>query len=204
MIDAVLFDLGNVLAFHDNEKLFRELAQTFRTTPAEMTKRLDGSGVWARANTGHLRGDALRQELSARFHHAPTREQFERAWSSHFSLNVPMVRLVESLVGRVKLVLLSNTHDLHVAHLRPQLPVLARFDALILSCEVGHMKPQPEIYRLALEAAGTAAERAVFFDDVQAYVDAAKAVGLHAHVFRSASDVPAQLAALGIDTNGAQ
>ncbi len=122
MIDAILFDLGNVLAFHDNEKLFRELAQAFQTTPVEMAKRLEGSGVWPRVNTGHLRGDALRQELSARFSHTPTREEFERAWSSHFSLNVPMIRLVESLVGRVKLVLLSNTHDLHVAHLRPQLP----------------------------------------------------------------------------------
>ena len=109
-----------------------------------------------------------------------------------------MVRLVERLVGKVRLVLLSNTHDLHVANLRPLLPVLEKFDALVFSCEVGHMKPEPEIYALAISAAKVPPSRAVFFDDVEAYVEGAKRAGLHAHVFRSADEVPAQLAALGL------
>lgn len=198
MIEAVIFDLGNVLAFHDNAKLFRELAALYGSTPDALKQRLEGSAIWEHANKGHLKGDALRLALAQRLGATPSEPDFVRAWSCHFTLNPPMVRLVERLVGKVRLVLLSNTHDLHVANLRPLLPVLERFDALVLSCEVGHMKPEPEIYALALAAAKAPPHRAVFFDDVEAYVEGAKRAGLHAHVFRSADEVAAQLAALGL------
>jgi FMN phosphatase YigB (HAD superfamily) len=198
MIDAVIFDLGNVLAFHDNAKLFAVLAEEFHTTPEKMRERLEGSDIWQRANKGHLPGDALRRALCERLGVEVPRENFERAWSCHFSINDPMVQWVDSLAGRVRLVLLSNTHDLHVSHLRPRLPVLEKFDALVLSCELGLMKPDAEIYRRAIEAARAPAQRAVFFDDVEAYVLAARSAGLHAHVFHSAQEAQRQLAELGL------
>ncbi|MBL8950125.1 MAG: HAD family phosphatase [Myxococcaceae bacterium] len=198
-IRAVIFDLGNVLAFHDNVKLFREVSALFSAAPEALKQRLEGSGVWDRVNRGQLRGDALRLELADRLGvKPPPADDFYRAWTCHFAINEPMVRHVEKLVGRVKLVLLSNTHDLHVQYLRPLLPVLERFDGLVLSCEVGLIKPEGEIYERALSVAGVPADRAVFFDDLEPYVVAARKVGLHAHVFNDAREVPAQLAALGL------
>jgi putative hydrolase of the HAD superfamily len=48
------------------------------------------------------------------------------------------------------------------------------------SCQVGMRKPNPAIYRLALEQlGGVAPEAAVFLDDFAPNVDAARAVGLH-------------------------
>src|SRR6185369_17222213 len=41
MIEAVILDLGNVLAFHDNALLFRELAALYRTTDARLRERLE-------------------------------------------------------------------------------------------------------------------------------------------------------------------
>jgi putative hydrolase of the HAD superfamily len=196
MIDAVIFDLGNVLAFHDNDKLFAELSRLFH---ADIRARAFGSGLWEAVNKGRFKGDALRRELVARTGVEVSAEDFERAWSCHFTLNPPMIRHAEALVGKVKLALLSNTHDLHVKHLRPQLPVLERFDALILSCECGAMKPEEAIYRRALDALDVEPQRAVFFDDLEPYVRAAEKYGLHARVFRSAADVPGQLAELGLN-----
>ncbi|MBK7863553.1 MAG: HAD family phosphatase [Archangiaceae bacterium] len=198
MIEAVIVDLGNVLAFHDNVKLFSELAALYRTTPERLRERLEGTGTWERANRGQLQGDALRLALAEVLGHAPEPDAFVRAWSCHFALNPPMVRHLERLVGKARLVLLSNTHDLHVAYPRPLLPVLERFDGLVLSCDVGLIKPEPAIYARALELARVPAHRAVFFDDVEAYVEGARRAGLHAHVFKDAAQVPAQLAALGL------
>jgi putative hydrolase of the HAD superfamily len=161
--------------------------------------RLEGSGTWERVNKGFLKGDALRQDLVARLGVEVPRDEFERAWSCHFTLNPPMIRLAEALVGKVKLGLLSNTHDLHVQHLRPLIPVLEKFDAVTLSCEVGAMKPEEAIYRHALDALQVEPHRAVFFDDLEPYVRAAEKLGLHAHVFREAAEVPGQLKALGLN-----
>lgn len=51
-------------------------------------------------------------------------------------------------------------------------------DALVVSCEVGTLKPKPDILRMALEQLGAPAERALLVDDVPANLDAARALGL--------------------------
>jgi putative hydrolase of the HAD superfamily len=105
---------------------------------------------------------------------------------------------VEGLVGRVKLVLLSNTNVLHAAFLRPKLPVLERFHALVLSCEVGLVKPEPAIYQEALRRAGCDPREVAFFDDLPEFVQAANAVGLRGHLFTTAESFDTQLKALGL------
>ena len=194
---AVILDLGNVLAFHDNAKLFKEMAKCFQSTPEDIHARLDGE-LWERANKGLLPGDALRRELVARLGHEVSPEAWFAVWNCHFTINEAMVRHVEKLVGKVRLVLLSNTHDQHVAWLRPRLPILERFDGLVLSCEEGLMKPEKAIYARALAVAGVDASQASFFDDVERYAAAAAQVGIAGRVFKDAADFPAQLAELGI------
>ena len=196
-IDALILDLGNVLAFHDNTKLFREMASAFSTTPEAMKQRLDG-GLWERVNRGQLPGDSLRLELNARLGGSLTSSQWFELWNCHFTLNTPMVRTVEQLVGTVRLVLLSNTHDQHVAFLRPQLPVLERFDGLVLSCSEGLIKPERAIYQRAIAVAGVPPGRAAFFDDIEAYATAATEAGLLGRVFSNEPTFRQQLQALGV------
>lgn len=195
-LDAIILDLGNVLAFHDNEKLFDELARTFGTTRELIKERVD-AGVWERVNRGQLKGDALRVELVQRLGKDVTPDQWLAAWNCHFTINEPMVSMVSFLVGKAKLVLLSNTHDQHVEFLKPKLPILSEFDALVFSCEVGHLKPEKAIYEKALAAAGTAPWKTVFFDDVKAYATAATQVGMHGRVFTTVEQFTDDLAKLG-------
>ncbi|MEW5743621.1 MAG: HAD family phosphatase [Myxococcota bacterium] len=197
MIDALILDLGNVLAFHDNEKLFEAMAKAFRTTREDLRARLEG-GLWDRVNRGLLPGDALRQELVARLGHSLSADEWFALWNCHFSINDEMVRVVEGLVGRTRLVLLSNTHDQHIAFLRPRLPVLEKFDALVLSYEVGAVKPERAIYQRAIEAAEVPPNRAAFFDDVQRYADAATEAGLHGRLFTTVPRFLEDLTALGL------
>jgi putative hydrolase of the HAD superfamily len=61
------------------------------------------------------------------------------------------------------------------------LDVDALFDVVIDSSAVGMRKPDPAIYRLALqELGGVVPERAVFLDDHEGNIAGARAVGLHA------------------------
>jgi putative hydrolase of the HAD superfamily len=52
------------------------------------------------------------------------------------------------------------------------------FDAVIVSCEVGCAKPDPAIYRLALEPLGTAAAETLFVDDREENLAGAAALGI--------------------------
>jgi len=196
-VDALILDLGNVLVFHDNALLYREMAAAFHTTPETMRARLDAA-FWAQVNQGQLPGDALRQALVERLGHPVAPDAWFALWNCHFTLHHAMIALVEKLAGRLPLVLLSNTHDQHFAYLRPLLPVLDRFQGIVLSYELGAMKPAPEIYERALALAGVRPERAAFFDDIDRYAEAATALGLAGRVFTTAAAFAEEARALGL------
>jgi putative hydrolase of the HAD superfamily len=73
--------------------------------------------------------------------------------------------------------LVSNCADTTRAQLE-YLGIVPLVDAVILSCEVGSMKPYPEIYVTALDELGVAAVDAVFIDDQPTYCVGAEAVGV--------------------------
>ncbi len=195
MISALVLDLGNVLVFHDNALLFARIAERFGTSPELLQQRLE-SGLWDRVNRGQCVGDALRLELQKRLEVEVTPDEFYELWCCHFTVNEPMVREVEAQVGKRKLVLLSNTHDLHVKWCTERVPVLSKFDALVLSCEVGLVKPEEGIYRRALDAAAVPPSQAVFFDDVERFARGAEKVGMHGRVFTTVQQFRADLAGL--------
>jgi FMN phosphatase YigB (HAD superfamily) len=196
MIDAVLLDLGNVLVFHDNDQLLETLARLGGRPVAEVTAALEP--VWQPCHLGTLAGPELQAAVESAAGVTLDRATFLDVWNCHFRVHHQVMPLVESLFGRVKVLLLSNTNADHFEPLRPQLPVLERFDDLVLSYRLGVAKPDPAIFAEALRRAGTAPDRTVFFDDVQPYVDAARGAGLRAERFTDASQFRRQLAALGL------
>jgi putative hydrolase of the HAD superfamily len=89
---------------------------------------------------------------------------------------LPAVRALRA--RGVRTVLVSNcSHNTRPAVERLGLP--GEFDAVVLSFELGAMKPDPAIYLAALRSAGDPdPARAVFVDDQPDYCDGAAAVGL--------------------------
>ena len=65
-----------------------------------------------------------------------------------------------------------------MARVRADHPLETRFDAVVISCEVGLAKPDPRIFRLCLERLGLSAGAALFVDDRADNVQAAAGVGL--------------------------
>jgi epoxide hydrolase-like predicted phosphatase len=70
------------------------------------------------------------------------------------------------------------------------------FDAVVVSSEVGLMKPQPEIYLLACQRLGVRPQEALFFDDLAGYCNAAVGVGMHAAVYTSNHQAMQEITAL--------
>jgi HAD superfamily hydrolase (TIGR01509 family) len=73
--------------------------------------------------------------------------------------------------------LVSNCADTTRAQLE-YLGIIPLVDAAVLSCEVGSVKPYPEIYVTALEELGVAAVDTVFIDDQPTFCVGAEAVGI--------------------------
>jgi glucose-1-phosphatase len=197
-IEVVFLDLGNVLAFHDDDVLCHRLSEYGGAPPEVVRERL--LGLWDPCNRGALAGDELRRAVSQASGAATVMDAktFFRIWTCYFRIHQEVLPLVEALLSRAQVALISNTNETQWHFLRPQLPVLERFSALVLSYELGMAKPDPEIFRAALRRVGRPPEACAFFDDVPAYVEAARGVGMQAEVFTNAANFRAQLARLGL------
>jgi HAD superfamily hydrolase (TIGR01549 family) len=69
-------------------------------------------------------------------------------------------------------------------------------DDIVYSHEVGLLKPDPRIFRLAAERLGVRPDEVVFLDDVEGHVAAARAVGYRAVVHRSTPESIAEVEAV--------
>jgi putative hydrolase of the HAD superfamily len=67
---------------------------------------------------------------------------------------------------------------------------------VVISAEVGLMKPDPRIYRLAAESVGLETTEVLFVDDFIENVEGAKAVGMQAIHFADPETAQRQLAAI--------
>ena len=95
---------------------------------------------------------------------------------------------------KYKTAILSNFPQYLLDKQRAAMPWMGEiFDQQIFSSEVHLLKPEPEIYRLALDRLGVEANEAVFIDDRQENVDGALAVGMHAILYKSRAQVIKEL-----------
>jgi putative hydrolase of the HAD superfamily len=197
-IRAVFLDLGNVLAFHDDAVLFQRMSAWGGADPEEIRKRM--LDLWDPINRGTLAGDDLRHAVcrAAGAETPMAAEPFFAMWNCHFRIHREVLPMVDALFGRVKVLLLSNTNEMHWRFVRPLIPQFEHFDGLVISCELRLAKPDPEIFHVALACARVRAEEAAYFDDVPRFVEAASALGIQARVFTDAPTFRTQLAELGL------
>jgi putative hydrolase of the HAD superfamily len=194
---ALILDLGNVLIFHDNDKLYRDLAVASGTTPDAVIAALN-SEAGRRMNITDGPPELVYEIVAPAIGFPGTVEEFAAIWNGIFRPNDAIVPMIEALHGRLPLVVLSNTNAMHMAHIRPVLPILERFDAVLTSHELGLVKPDAAAYLAAVSRAGVAPEESAFFDDVLGHVEGARRAGLRGYVFTEVEGFVADLVELGL------
>lgn len=107
--------------------------------------------------------------------------------------------LLETLSNTYRLALLSNTDPIHVAHMESSYDFFRFFPRRIYSCAVGASKPSPLIYLEALRACKVQSNEAVYIDDILAFVEAARSLGMDGIHYQSPDGLADGLTQLGVD-----
>ncbi len=200
MIKTVIFDLGNVIVPFDFRKGYERLSPLCGLEPAEIPIRIGSTDLVPRYESGQLSTpDFVRQLGDVVGFDLPV-EQFAEIWSIIFERHTLIPdALPESIrAAGHRLLLLSNTNDLHFTFVEQNYPILRHFDDLILSYRVQAIKPQPAIFAEAIRRAGCAPDEIFFTDDIPAYVAAAREAGIDAVQFQSYEQIRGELAARGV------
>jgi len=114
-----------------------------------------------------------------------------------FTLDEEAVALLAQAARHRRCWLLSNTDPLHYPWITGRWPIEDHLAGTTLSFRVGARKPDPAIFRAALDAAGVAPAEAAFIDDRPGHIDAARAIGIDGVVFTSAEKLRQWLEAGG-------
>jgi len=198
-IAAILFDLGNVVVNFDHQIVCRKLATAASLTSEEVYLRIFNSGLEPLFDAGKLGPDAFHRAVCKHLGADLPYADFVAFWQDIFWANEPILPLLHKLKKAHRLVLLSNTNPIHYPWCEVHYPeVLTLFDEKVLSFQVGHRKPEPEIYRAALRAARAPAEQCIFVDDKEEFVEAAERLGFRGIVFTSVPDLEEELRELGV------
>ncbi|MGB7547127.1 MAG: HAD family phosphatase [Terracidiphilus sp.] len=95
--------------------------------------------------------------------------------------------------------ILSNMGDSVLESIQREFDWLGRFDVLVWSYQLHMAKPDPAIYHYTLQRLGTRPDEALFIDDKQINVEAARDLGMPALLFSTVEQLRADLVAAGLD-----
>jgi putative hydrolase of the HAD superfamily len=185
MVEAIIFDIGNVLLRFDFSLATQRIAPFCAANAASIPTLLEPLKV--ELESGRLAGEAFLEQASESIGYTGERALLRSAWQEIFEPIEATHLLVEKLHGSLPLFLLSNTNDLHAEYFLSRYPVFQRFQTAVYSHECGLMKPDSGIYAYALEKFGLGAEQVFFIDDLAANIEAARASGWRTHHYAEKS-----------------
>ena len=203
-IDAVVFDLGNVLVRWDPYLPFvgrmeRAAVDKFFADIdfATFNQRQDAGRSWAQA----------RADVAARF---PEHAASVDLYLEHFAASIPgPVEGTEEIVrdlaaDGVRLVGLTNWSAETYHHAEPAAPAIGLLEGVVVSGQVGLAKPDRRIFALLAERFALVPARTLFVDDSPVNVEAAARAGFVGTTFTTAAALRRDLRALGLTVGASQ
>ncbi len=193
---AVFFDLGGVIVRTEYQAPRQHLAEQLGMEYEDLTRAVFDSETARKASIGTISEDEHWAAVGRKLGRAPSDVDLLRTeFFGGDIVDLALVDFIRSLRPRFKTGLISNAWD----GLRPY--ILGQkfddaFDFMLISAEVGMVKPEAGIFQLALDQAQVSANEAVFVDDMPENVESARAVGMSGILFQDRESTLGQLNSL--------
>lgn len=197
---AVIFDFGEVLCEPPDPAILARMAQVFGVAPERFIEMYHAS------RPPYDRGDVTVEEYWRGFTSqagvkadSAMIEQLRRwdlqMWSR---IRGEMVEWAGALqdAGYRTSILSNMQHDM-IDHVRRSFPWVKRFHCQIFSAEVRSVKPEPLIYEKCIECLAVEPDEALFIDDRDVNLAAAREQGIPGVKVESMAQLRAELEALG-------
>jgi putative hydrolase of the HAD superfamily len=193
MIKAILFDWGGVLIANPEEGLMKYCAEMLGTTVADFKPRFfEYAEVFQK---GEIEEQALWDNICNSLNIAVPDEKniWKKAVCKSFIDNNGTYDLLKGVKNAgFKTGFISNTEMAAVEYFHEN-NNQQYFDATIFSCVENTVKPEKEIYKIALEKLGLQPEEAILIDDKSENIQAAQQLKMHGIVFKNIDQVKKEL-----------
>lgn len=188
-------DFGGVLVRTFDPTPRRALEAELGLPPKTIEDLVFGGELSIRAQHGDIRHDDFWVQVGRdlKLDGRMTVEQFRDRFFSADALDHDLMALIRSVRPAIKTGLISNAWADARRLFTRTYAIADAFDVMVISAEEHVMKPDPRIYRAALDRLGVRAEESIFVDDVLANVQGAQALGIHGVRFQSAEQAQREI-----------
>jgi epoxide hydrolase-like predicted phosphatase len=205
-INTIFLDIGMVLVGLNYEPALQTLSDLNGLPADEITHRLENHSGILDYEKGLLTTEEFFEQLTDLLGIDASLEMFKGIWASVLvvdgegSQGLLSSELFQQLRRNYRVIALSNTNEMQFSYLSRVHPLITQFDDYVLSYQVGHLKPDPEIYRVALQKSGASPEESLFVDDLVENIKVAEQIGMTGVVFKGEPQLIEDLEELGILT----
>lgn len=177
MTRAIIFDCFGVLYPDTYWTMVREFLG------GEVEKRRpELQNLVAQVDLGHI----TRDELWAKFAEmaGKTKDEVYERLEQFGGLDKRLLKFIEDNRDKYKFGMISNVGQGFIERMFVEKPASHYFDSIVLSSEVGLVKPDVRIYELSVKQLGVETEDCVFIDDLEKNVIGAREAGMQAIVYK--------------------
>jgi FMN phosphatase YigB (HAD superfamily) len=175
---TIVFDLGNVLLPFDYQRIIERLEHVESGLGEKFVEFYKNHyEIHRKFERGEYSVDEFTEKILSVLNHKIGKEDFYRIYSKIFTVNEELVSVLPVLKRNYKLVIMSNTNAIHEKYGWGDYEFLRYFDKLVLSHEVGAVKPERKIYEAVEVFTHEQAEGHLYVDDVIEYVLAGRHLG---------------------------
>lgn len=192
MIQAIIFDCFGVL-------VGRGFEETYRIAGGDPVKdRQFIADILGQANLGLIDDDRFHQEMMNQL--GISLAEWRHATITAEQPNEELLGYIKELHGEYKTAILSNANQGVIERRIGSRWLDACFDQVIVSAEIGMIKPDPEIYRYTAEKLGVEPTDCVFVDDIPVFLEAAQALGMETVLYENFKQAKPELEAILANT----
>jgi HAD superfamily hydrolase (TIGR01509 family) len=196
-IRAVFWDLGGVILRTEDHGPRRAWEARLGLAPGDLARLVFNGSASQETMLGRATSDSVWESVGASLGLTVSdRDQLRADFFSADRIDDELVAFIRGLRPRVRVGLISNAWPEVRRLLESTWRIADAFDPLVLSPEVGLVKPDPAIFREALVRAAVLPAQAAFVDDFPENVDAASALGMRGVLFRTSSQAREDVAQL--------
>ena len=179
-ISCVLFDLGGVIVNWHNSWLIQDVSDKFQLQKEKLSKEFYKN--LPEISTGRINEKefwyVIGKELESKELINVNESLLDDIFRKRCSLNNSMINLSKELFQKgITVGILSNTEPASYSVIE-NLTSLEHFEYKFLSYNIGHLKPEPEIYHHVIGNIPFSKKELLFIDDVKSNIESARSEGI--------------------------
>jgi putative hydrolase of the HAD superfamily len=193
-VKAFIFDFGGVIVRTEDDRPRHQWDERLGLPVGSVERAVRHSDIWIQAQLGRILPKMYWKGVAELLYmKGESIDELRRDFFSADRLNYRVIDLIQDMRNLHYPIALLSNESLELEARLQDYGIKDLFDHVLISAQIGMMKPDPTAYRVALQTLRVLPQQAVLIDASLPSVRAAQTLGINTILFRADTDLRAEV-----------